>query len=257
MIERVAKSGVAFSALGVGRYNKKDATMQKLADKGNGNYHYIDKLDEARKVLVEQMSGTLVTIAKDVKIQVEFNPATVAAYRLIGYEKRMLRKEDFNDDRVDAGEIGAGHCVTALYEVVPAGQPVPGSTPPVDALKYANPPAAVPTAVAPVLASGELLTVKMRHKAPDGDTSERSYEEAFTDHGAPGDFTKASADFKFAAAVASFGMALQGSAHGNGATLGAALELAQQGASPDPGEYRAGFIELVKKARAIQDARGE
>ncbi len=146
-IEREAKSGVALSALGVGTDNYKDATMQKLADKGNGNYHYIDRLDEARKVLVEQMSGTLVTIAKDVKIQVEFNPATVAAYRLIGYEKRMLRKEDFNDDRVDAGEIGAGHCVTALYEVVPAGLPVPQTPPAVDALKYANVPS--PTAAAP------------------------------------------------------------------------------------------------------------
>ncbi len=257
-IEREAKSGVALSALGVGTDNYKDATMQKLADKGNGNYHYIDRLDEARKVLVEQMSGTLVTIAKDVKIQVEFNPAAVSAYRLIGYEKRLLRKEDFNDDRVDAGEIGAGHCVTALYEVVPTGQPVPGSAPAVDALKYADTPARVPAAVdGPVPFHGELLTVKMRHKAPDGDTSERSYDEAFTDYGAPGDFTKASADFKFAAAVASFGMALQGSAHQNGATFGAALELAQQSASPDPGEYRAGFIELVRKARAIQGERGE
>ena len=256
MIEHEAKSGVALSALGVGTDNYKDATMQKLADKGNGNYHYIDKLDEARKVLVEQMSGTLVTIAKDVKIQVEFNPAAVAAYRLIGYEKRRLKKEDFNDDRVDAGEIGAGHCATAFYEVVPAGQPVPGSTPPVDALKYADTPAPVPTA-APVSSAGELLTVKIRHKAPDGDTSERSYEEALTDHGTPGDFAKASADFRFAAAVASFGMALQGSAHQNGATLGAALELAQQSASPDPGGYRAGFIELVRKARAIQGGRGE
>ena len=203
------------------------------------------------------MSGTLVTIAKDVKIQVEFNPATVAAYRLIGYEKRRLRKEDFNDDRVDAGEIGAGHCVTALYEVVPAGQPVPGSTPAVDALKYADIPAPVPATAVPVSSSGDLLTVKIRHKAADGDRSERSYEESLTDHGTPGDFARASVDFKFAAAVASFGMALQGSAHQDGATLGAALEIAQQSDAPDPGEYRAGFIELVKKAQAIQRERGE
>ena len=121
LIEEKAKSGVFLSVLGVGTDNLKDSTMQKLADKGNGNYAYLDSLDEARKVLVQQMSGTLMTIAKDVKIQVEFNPARVASYRLIGYEKRMLRKEDFNNDKMDAGEIGAGHTVTALYEVVPVG----------------------------------------------------------------------------------------------------------------------------------------
>src|SRR5205814_1230667 len=121
LIEEKAKTGVFLSVLGVGTDNLKDSTMQKLADKGNGNYAYLDSLDEARKVLVQQMNGTLVTIAKDVKIQVEFNPARVASYRLIGYEKWMLRKEDFNNDKVDAGEIGAGHTVTALYEVVPVG----------------------------------------------------------------------------------------------------------------------------------------
>src|SRR5436189_5149655 len=139
LIEEKAKSGVFLSVLGVGTDNLKDSTMQKLADKGNGNYAYLDALDEARQVLVQQLNGTLVTIAKDVKIQVEFNPARVASYRLIGYEKRLLRKEDFNNDKIDAGEIGAGHTVTALYEVVPAG---PGasdpaaSVPPVDPLKY-------------------------------------------------------------------------------------------------------------------------
>ena len=138
LIQEKAKSGVFLSVLGVGDDNLKDSTMQKLADKGNGNYAYLDSLDEARKVLVQQMNGTLVTIAKDVKIQVEFNPARVASYRLIGYEKRMLRKEDFNNDKVDAGEIGAGHTVTALYEVVPVGAtPNPAaSVPPVDPLKY-------------------------------------------------------------------------------------------------------------------------
>ena len=128
--------------LGVGTDNLKDSTMQKLADKGNGNYAYLDSLDEARKVLVQQMNGTLITIAKDVKIQVEFNPARVASYRLIGYEKRMLRKEDFNNDKMDAGEIGAGHTVTALYEVVPAGASATDPSrviPPVDPLKYQAP----------------------------------------------------------------------------------------------------------------------
>ena len=267
LIEKEAKSGVFLSALGVGTDNYKDATMQKLADKGNGNYAYIDRLDEARKVLVEQMSGTLVTIAKDVKIQVEFNPATVAAYRLIGYEKRMLRKEDFNDDRVDAGEIGAGHSVTALYEVVPAGQSVPTAAPAVDALKYGNAPDPA-TAFIPVPPSGEvrrdagsapreLLTVKMRHKAPDGDRSERSYEESLIDHGTADDFANASPDFKFAAAVASFGLVLRDSPYKGGATLGAAMELAQDGRGADPGEYRAGFIELVRRAQAIRNERGE
>src|SRR5437867_4345825 len=137
LIEEKAKTGVFLSVLGVGTDNLKDSTMQKLADKGNGNYAYLDSLDEARKVLVQQVNGTLMTIAKDVKIQVEFNPARVASYRLIGYEKRMLRKEDFNNDKVDAGEIGAGHTVTALYEIVPAGTGAadPSASIPVDPLK--------------------------------------------------------------------------------------------------------------------------
>ena len=138
LIQEKAKGGVFLSVLGVGDDNLNDSMMQKLADKGNGNYAYLDSLEEARKVLVQQINGTLVTIAKDVKIQVEFNPARVASYRLIGYEKRILRKEDFNNDKIDAGEIGAGHTVTALYEVVPAGaEPNPAaSVPPVDPLKY-------------------------------------------------------------------------------------------------------------------------
>src|SRR5213075_3092834 len=121
LIEEKAKSGVFLSVLGVGTDNLKDSTMQKLADKGNGNYAYLDSLEEARKVLVQQMNGTLVAIAKDMKIQVEFNPERISSYRLIGYEKRMLRKEDFNNDKIDAGEIGAGHTVTALFEIVPKG----------------------------------------------------------------------------------------------------------------------------------------
>ena len=150
LIEEKAKSGVFLTVLGYGMGNVKDATMEKLADKGNGNYAYIDTLNEAKKVLVEQMQGTLVTIAKDVKIQVEFNPAQVSAYRLLGYENRMLRAEDFNDDTKDAGEIGAGHTVTALYELVPAGQEIP--TPAVDALKYQS---AAPAAPPQAEGSGE------------------------------------------------------------------------------------------------------
>jgi Ca-activated chloride channel family protein len=135
LIEKEAKSGVFLSVLGFGMGNYKDSTLELLSGKGNGNYAYIDTFAEARKVLVDQMFGTLVTIAKDVKIQVEFNPARVAGYRLIGYENRMLRKEDFNNDKIDAGDIGAGHTVTALYELVPAGQSV-NDAPAVDPLKY-------------------------------------------------------------------------------------------------------------------------
>jgi Ca-activated chloride channel family protein len=273
LIEQKAKSGVFLSVLGVGTDNYKDSTMQKLADRGNGNYAYIDRLAEGKKVLVEQMSGTLVTIAKDVKIQVEFNPAAVSAYRLIGYEKRMLRKEDFNDDRIDAGEIGAGHSVTALYEIVPAGTPTPQAAPAVDALKYQPALAAgdakeerkpeTPTTAAPSKPedsskpadASELLTVKMRHKAPDADKSERSFEEPLSARAASGEFANASPDFKFAAAVASFGLALRDSPHKGNATLGAALELAQEGKGEDPGGHRAGFIEMVRRAQSLSGAR--
>ena len=264
LIQDEARSGVFLSALGVGTDNYKDSTMQKLADKGNGNYNYIDRLEEARKVLVEQMSGTLLTIAKDVKIQVEFNPAVAASYRLIGYEKRMLREEDFNDDRIDAGEIGAGHSVTALYEVVPVGQPTPGAAPAVDPLRYGPPTPDVRPTGSPILddskrivPSPEMLTVKMRHKAPDAEQSEKSYEEALVDQGSPGDFAHASVDFKFAAAVADFGLSLRDSPYKGNATLGAAVELAQDGKGTDAKGYRAGFIELVHRAQALKDAPGE
>lgn len=245
LIEKEAKTGVFLSVLGVGTDNLKDSTMQKLADKGNGNHAYLDSLDEARKVLVQQMNGTLVTIAKDVKIQVEFNPARVASYRLIGYEKRMLRKEDFNDDKIDAGEIGAGHTVTALYEVVPAGafaNPA-ASIPPVDPLKFSA------SAERSTSSSGEMLTVKLRYKKPDGDRSEL-LERAVRDDGS--NFAKASPDLKFAAAVAEFGMILRDSEHKGDGTLGAVVEWAQEGKGSDPNGYRAGFIELVRKARSLK-----
>jgi Ca-activated chloride channel family protein len=252
MIQDKAKGGVFLSVLGVGADNLKDSTMQKLADKGNGNYAYLDSLDEARKVLVQQMNGTLVTIAKDVKIQVEFNPARVASYRLIGYEKRMLRKEDFNNDKIDAGEIGAGHTVTALYEVVPAGASVnpAESVPPVDRLKYQGAETSKGTSHRDVATgSGEILTVKLRYKKPDGDKSEL-LERPVTDSNAA--FASASPDFKFAAAVAEFGMLLRDSEHKGNGTLGAVLEWAQEGKGGDPNGYRAGFIEMVRKARALK-----
>jgi Ca-activated chloride channel family protein len=243
LIEEKAKSGVFLSVLGVGDDNLKNSTMQKLADKGNGNYAYLDSLDEARKVLVQQMNGMLVTIAKDVKVQVEFNPARVASYRLIGYEKRMLRKEDFNNEKIDAGEIGAGHTVTALYEVVPAGAAVSPSVPPVDPLKYSVPPENARSN------SNEMLTVKLRYKRPDGDKSEL-IERAVVDDRKQ--FANASADFKFAAAVAEFGMLLRDSEFKGNGTLGAVLEWAQEGKGADRNGYRAAFLELVRKAEALK-----
>ncbi len=249
LIQEKAKGGVFLSVLGVGDNNLNDSMMQKLANKGNGNYAYLDSLDEARKVLVQQINGTLVTIAKDVKIQVEFNPAQVASYRLIGYEKRMLRKEDFNNDKIDAGEIGAGHTVTALYEVVPAGsEPNPAaSVPPVDPLKYSARPAAASVPVA-TSGSSELLTVKLRYKEPAGETS-KLIERAFVDQGAQ--FASAAPDLKFAAAVAEFGMILRGSEFKGNGTLEAVAEWAEEGKGADANGYRSSFIQLVHKARAI------
>ncbi|HEV2805860.1 MAG TPA: von Willebrand factor type A domain-containing protein [Chthoniobacterales bacterium] len=250
LIEQKAKTGVFLSVLGVGADNLKDSTMQKLADKGNGNYAYLDSVDEARKVLVQQINGTLITIAKDVKVQVEFNPARVASYRLIGYEKRLLRKEDFNNDKVDAGEIGAGHTVTALYEVVPAG---PGandpaaSVPPVDSLKYG------PNKTDTTNGSPEMVTVKLRHKKPDGDVSELT-ERSFTDDGSK--FENAAPDLKFAAAVAEFGMLLRDSQYKGKGTLGAVLEWAQEGKGADRAGYRAGFIEMARKAQTLKPREG-
>ena len=243
LVETKAKDGIFLTVLGFGMGNLKDSTLEKLADKGNGNYGYIDGEKEARKSLVEQAGGTLVTIAKDVKIQVEFNPAQVAAYRLIGYENRALQTQDFNDDRKDAGEIGAGHTVTALYEVVPAGKPV-GDLASVDALKYQH-----PARESTVARGGEMLTVKVRWKQPDGDVSART-ETTLTDFGAS--YSQASEDFKYAASVAAFGMCLRDSAHKGTATYEGIVELANEGVGDDPGGYRREFVTLVEKAKALQ-----
>jgi Ca-activated chloride channel homolog len=250
LIEAKAKTGVFLSVLGVGTDNLKDSTMQKLADKGNGNYAYLDSVDEARKVLVQQINGTLMTIAKDVKIQVEFNPARVASYRLIGYEKRLLRKEDFNNDKVDAGEIGAGHTVTALYEIVPAGAGATdpaASVPPVDPLKYGTNTANTTNG------SPEMVTVKLRHKKPDGETSELT-ERSFTDNGSK--FENAAPDLKFAAAVAEFGMLLRDSQYKGKGTFGAVIEWAQEGKGRDTAGYRTGFIEMARKAQSLKPREG-
>jgi Ca-activated chloride channel family protein len=244
LIAAKAKGGVFLSVLGFGMGNLKDSTLEQLADKGNGNYAYIDSLAEAKKVLVEQAGGTLVTIAKDVKLQVEFNPAVAQAYRLIGYENRVLRKEDFNDDKVDAGEIGAGHTVTALYEVVPVGAPAPEASP-VDALKYQRVEA---TPRATPGAAGELLTLKIRYKAPASDVSSK-LEFALRDGGKA--FTEASADFKFAAAVAAFGLRLKDSPYRGDVTLGQVAEWAREGLVDDAGGYRSEFLGLVTEAASL------
>lgn len=243
LITDKAKSGVFLSVLGFGMGNYKDSTMEMLADKGNGNYAYIDTLNEGRKVLVEQMSGTLVTIAKDVKIQIEFNPAQVDSYRLIGYENRLLAKEDFNNDKKDAGEIGAGHTVTALYEVVPAGM-TSDETPAVDPLKYQKP--AKPRFI--TSGSDELLTLKLRYKQPDGDTSRLiSTPIKDTDRS----YARASTDFKFAAAVAEFGMLLRGSPYKGEASYRSAWEHTKASLGNDPEGYRAEFLTLVETAQRL------
>jgi Ca-activated chloride channel family protein len=241
LITDKAKSGVFLSVLGFGMGNYKDSTMETLADKGNGNYAYIDSLNEGRKVLVEQMSGTLVTIAKDVKIQIEFNPAQVNRYRLIGYENRLLAKEDFNNDKKDAGEIGAGHTVTALYEVVPTGNA--DETPGVDPLKYQKP-------AKPAVASGsdELLTLKLRYKQPDSDTS-RLLSTPIKD--SDKSYARASTDFKFAAAVAEFGMLLRHSPYQGEASFSSVWEHTKASLGNDPEGYRAEFLTLVETAQRL------
>jgi Ca-activated chloride channel homolog len=237
-IEQHAKEGVFLSVLGFGLGNLKDDTMEKLADRGNGNYAYIDSLAEARKVLVQQAGGTLVTVAKDVKIQVEWNPAQVAAYRLIGYENRLLDAQDFNDDQKDAGEIGAGHTVTALYEVIPAdsGESLPGTDP----LKYQQ-----GHGPASGEASGELCTVKLRYKEPQGVESVK-FEVPVLDAGAP--FQAASPEFQFAAGVAEFGMLLGHSKYAGSATLGSVLAIAERNRGSDPFGYRGEFAEIAAQA---------
>jgi Ca-activated chloride channel family protein len=213
--------------------------MELLADKGNGNYAYIDSHQEAEKVLVREVGGTLVTIAKDVKIQVEFNPERVSAYRLVGYENRLLAAEDFNDDEKDAGELGAGHTVTALYEVVPRG--VPFAARPVDPLKYQE--AREPKSAA---GSGELLTVKLRYKNPDAWTSLRMERVLHDDpEGIDDD------NVKFSAAVAAFGMLLRNSEHRGDASFEMVLELARESRGRDPHGDRAEFLKLVETAKSL------
>lgn len=243
LIERKRDSGIFLSVLGFGTGNVKDSTMEMLADKGNGNYAYIDGLQEARKVLVEQAGATLVTIAKDVKIQVEFNPLKVGAYRLVGYENRVLAHQDFNDDSKDAGEIGAGHTVTALYEVLPPG--AEGAVPGVDPLRYQQPKAAP----APASASAELMHVKLRYKQPEGEGSQLlTMPVADPGHA----LDAASEDLRFAAAVAMFGMKLRNSEHARGVTYKQIRGLAEGALGSDARGYRRGMLALLGLAAGQQ-----
>jgi Ca-activated chloride channel family protein len=245
LIEEERKSGVFLTVLGVGAGNLQDSTMEALADKGNGHYAYLDSLDEARKVLVREMDATLVTVAKDVKIQVEFNPRQAAAYRLIGYENRRLEDEDFNDDAKDAGEMGAGHTVTALYEIVPFGQRVPGGT--VDPLKYQR-----PVVAAGERRAGELLTVALRYQRPEGGPSQRI--EAVVE----ADAAPLGPNLGFASAVAELGLLLTRSAHAGTANVDRLIERARAFTGEDPYEDRARFVALAERAAGLmRDARRE
>ena len=241
LIEEKRESGVFITALGFGYGNLKDSKLEKIADHGNGNYAYIDDIHEARKVLVNELGATLLTIAKDVKIQVEFNPARVEEFRLIGYENRMLKKEDFDDDKKDAGEIGAGHSVTALYEVVPADARRVAKkdhksrymTVSIDSQAYET---------------GEMLTVRFRYKAPDGDKS-KLITSTLDDR--DGDITEVSESFRFATAVTQFGLLMRESQYKGESSYQSVLALAKGSLGKDQYGYRHEFVRLVEKAREL------
>ncbi|WP_064197649.1 MULTISPECIES: VWA domain-containing protein [Emticicia] len=242
LIEEKRNSGVFLSILGFGMGNYKDNKMETLADKGNGNYAYIDNLQEAQKVFVHEFGGTMFTVAKDVKLQLEFNPAFVKAYRLIGYENRMLHNEDFNDDKKDAGEMGSGHTVTALYEIVPVGIES-AYLKNIDQLKYQT-----ENGLSVAAKSNEVLTVKLRYKSPDENKS-RLMEKVITDQ--QKSFDKTSENFRFAVAVAEFGLILRQSEFKGMANYEQVIDLAKNAKGSDDEGYRAEFIKLVKTAKML------
>jgi Ca-activated chloride channel family protein len=216
--------------------------MEQLSNAGNGNYAYIDTIREAKKVLVSEMAGTLLTIAKDVKVQIEFNPAKVKAYRLIGYENRLLAKEDFTDDTKDAGELGAGHTVTALYEIIPAS--ADEQLRPTPELKYQE------SQMSDQADSDELLTVKFRYKQPDGNQSIEIVSPLLDESVA---LEETSDNFKFSAAVAEFGLLLRDSKFKSDATYDQVLTLAQNSLGQDVEGYRNEFVNLVKTAQLLDN----
>lgn len=241
LVEKERKSGVYLTVLAYGMGNYKDNLVQTLAEKGNGNHAYIDNLQEANRVLVNEFGATMCTVAKDVKLQVEFNPSQVQAYRLIGYESRLLEDEDFNNDAKDAGEMGAGHTVTAFYEIVPVGIK-PNYAGRVDKLKYQK----TKEAVASINNSKELLTIKLRYKAPDGEVSKKlelPLLDAKSDH--------VSSDFRFASAVAMFGQLLRDSEYKGSASYEKVIGLAKQGLDNDERGYRREFIRIVESVKGL------
>ena len=243
MIEEKRKDGIFLSVLGFGTGNYKDAKMEMLADKGNGNYAYIDNILEAKKVLVSEMGGTLFTIAKDVKLQLEFNPAHVKGYRLIGYENRMLAAQDFNDDKKDAGELGAGHTVTALYEIIPPEASTKIAS--VDELKYQTKKSDKPSA-----SNSELLTVKFRYKNPDEETSK------LLEYPVPNkssSFEKSSNDFRYSLSVAAFGMLLRDSQYKGNSTYDKVISWAKGSKGKDENGYRTECIQLMEKAQLLDN----
>lgn len=242
LIEKERKSGVFLTVLGYGMGNYKDKKIQVLAEKGNGNHAYIDNLQEANRVLVSEFGATLHTVAKDVKLQVEFNPSQVQAYRLIGYESRLLKDEDFNNDAKDAGDMGAGHTVTAFYEVIPTGikNEYVGK---IDDLKYQK---KEKVTVKPT-GSNDLLTVKLRYKAPDKDVSKKM-ELPFVDNKG----NNVSSDFRFASAVAMFGQLLRDSDFKGNASYDKVINLTKQGLNNDDKGYRREFIRLVEAAKGLE-----
>lgn len=243
LVETESKGGIDITVLGFGMGNHNDSMMEQISGRGNGNYAFIDSEAEADRVLVEQTSGTLVTIARDVKIQVEFNPTEVAAYRLIGYENRKLANEDFKDDTKDAGEIGAGHNVTAIYELIPAKGDTDALAPKIDELRYQK---SVPASEAAL--DGELMTVKLRYKKPDSDSS-IPLEFPVKDSGQG--FEAATSDFKFATAVAGFGMLLRSSEHIGNWTMSEVESVAEGAKGEDTHGLRAEFIEMVRRASML------
>lgn len=241
LIEKERKSGIFLSVLGYGMGNYKDNKMQQLADKGNGNHSYIDNINEAKKVLVNEFGSTLFTIAKDVKIQIEFNPQKVQAYRLIGYENRMLASEDFNDDQKDAGELGSGHTVTALYEIIPVGIK-DEFTKPVDDLKYQS------KAAVTANNTNEIMTVKLRYKKPDEDVS-RLISQPVIDSNKP--LVQSSDNFRFSAAVAEFGLLLRNSEYKENGNYQQVILMAKSAKGKDANGYRSEFINLVESTTSL------
>jgi Ca-activated chloride channel family protein len=245
LIEQERKSGISISILGFGMGNYKDSKMEKIADKGHGNYAYIDNITEATKSMVTEFGGTLFTVAKDVKMQVEFNPAKVQAYRLLGYEDRLMAKEDFNNDKKIAGDMGVGHNVTALYEIIPVG--VKDSFTSVDPLKYQK-----TVNIKTINTSPEIMTVKFRYKQPDSDVSKMEFVTV-ADNALS--INKTSEDFRFAAAVAEYGMLLRDSQFKQNSKFDQLIQMAKSAKGKDDNGYRAEFIRLAESTKNMMRSK--